>query len=458
MVGWVQRFQKFREWRRKKPHTPGVWVLYFALAAIPLFALGQAMIPAEDAERRAATFWQMAVYVGSALGLLVTTTLMGLKRYLEDRKATIPTAMTAAWLGLGLLLIVAFIGVAAVLPRPHSETPLFAKQEGGKLDRKASKNAVVKDNSAGQGGRRRRPAEGEWRRQEPGEGRQARRQGRGAGAGAGRQQRRQPERRQQGRPEGRQGRGRQQGERGEGGRRQERKAGRPEGERPEGRQGRPGEQSDKGEDGDKAEGKSDGEGDDGDGTDGEQGSNALEKMGQGFEVVGEVVKWIVWIVLAGAVIGGGGYFLLKYLGNFTGWAKGLLDWFRGLSQEGGDGKGGRRRGRRGGGVGTPAAVQRVRQTRSPTGRPSSGRPASWPSTRSPRSTPGRGPRRRAHARRNAERVRRPHRRGLPRPDEPGKALAELYVMAMYSKKDLPADAKKTLAAFWVALDGEPAVR
>ena len=126
----------------------------------------------------------MAVYVGSALGLLVTTTLMGLKRYLEDRKATIPTALTAAWLGLGLLLIVAFIGVAAMLPRPHSETPLFAQQKGGKLDRKASKNAVVKDNSAGKGDGAGGSAEGERRREQDRPGGQARRQGRRTGEGA----------------------------------------------------------------------------------------------------------------------------------------------------------------------------------------------------------------------------------------------------------------------------------
>ena len=43
-------------------------------------------------------------------------------------------------------------------------------------------------------------------------------------------------------------------------------------------------------------------------------------------------------------------------------------------------------------------------------------------------------------------------------EAPGKVAAELYVMAMYSRKDLPADAKKRLAAVWEAVEGEPAVR
>ena len=35
-----------RDAKRKGPHTPGVWVIYFALAALPLFALGQSLIDA----------------------------------------------------------------------------------------------------------------------------------------------------------------------------------------------------------------------------------------------------------------------------------------------------------------------------------------------------------------------------------------------------------------------------
>ena len=43
VVGWFERYQSYREKQRKK-RTPGVWVVYFSLAALPIFGLGQALI------------------------------------------------------------------------------------------------------------------------------------------------------------------------------------------------------------------------------------------------------------------------------------------------------------------------------------------------------------------------------------------------------------------------------
>jgi hypothetical protein len=459
VVGWFQRFLKFREWQKKKPHTPGVWVLYFALAAIPLFALGQAMIPADDSARRASTFWQMAVYVGSALGLLVTTTLMGLKRYLEDRKASIPTAMTAAWLGLGAMLIVAFLGVAAVLPRPHSETPLFGQQQGGKQDRKASKNAVVKDNSAGKG----EGAAGQ--RKESGDGKGQAKGGKPGGDGKGQAQGQGNN--QGGNPSGG-NKGDQKGEKGS-------DANKGNGEKSgnqNNQQGNQNQQNNKGNDSKGEQGKADpqngesgdtqekadGEGSDGDGNDGEK-SNPMEQLGKGFEAASEVVKWIVWIVLAIAVLGGGGYLLLKYFANFTGWAKGLLDWLRGLfGQKKAAAK-----------ADEDDTAEEVAIERPPpfadfsnpftdgTARRRSTRDLAeytflafdaWAWDRDLGRQPDETPRE------FAERVAEDH----PDLEQPGKVLAEVFVLAMFGKADPPADAKKKLAAFWEALEAEPAVR
>lgn len=120
----IDRIQRWREARRKKPHTPGKWVVYFSLAALPLFGLGQSLIPVEEGESRRFAFWLMVVYVGSGLALLMTTAFLGLRRYLKQRKLQIPPAMAGMWLGLGGALILAFLTIAAVLPRPNSETPL----------------------------------------------------------------------------------------------------------------------------------------------------------------------------------------------------------------------------------------------------------------------------------------------------------------------------------------------
>src|SRR5262249_25994962 len=49
-LNWWERFRRYRDAERKK-HTPGTWVVYFSLAALPLFGLLQALIPSEETER-----------------------------------------------------------------------------------------------------------------------------------------------------------------------------------------------------------------------------------------------------------------------------------------------------------------------------------------------------------------------------------------------------------------------
>ena len=149
-VGWWRRYQLYRKRQSKKPHTPGVWVVYFSLAALPLFGLGQSLIPADAAARRSWTFWLMLAYVGSGLGLLLTTSFLGLRRYLRQRGVSMPASMTGLWMMLGFGLIVAFLGVGAFLPRPHSETPLIDIKRLTSGDKSASKYAQLKD-GAGKG-------------------------------------------------------------------------------------------------------------------------------------------------------------------------------------------------------------------------------------------------------------------------------------------------------------------
>jgi hypothetical protein len=106
------------------PHTPGLWVLYFSLAALPLFGIGQRWIPSGDVGRRRYAFSLLAVYVFAALALLVTTSFLGLRRYLRQRRIEMPPAMAATWVGLGLALILAIMFAAAILPRPAAEYAL----------------------------------------------------------------------------------------------------------------------------------------------------------------------------------------------------------------------------------------------------------------------------------------------------------------------------------------------
>lgn len=114
---WWQRLVE----RKRRPHTPGVWVVYYALAALPLFALGRWLLPAASPARSTA-FILLVVYVGSSLGLLLTTSFLGLRRYLRQRKMEMPADMAAVWLGVGAVLILAMLLACLILPRPGATT------------------------------------------------------------------------------------------------------------------------------------------------------------------------------------------------------------------------------------------------------------------------------------------------------------------------------------------------
>jgi len=280
---WIERYQKHREARRAAPHTPGVWVIYFALAALPLFAMGQSLISPEDASRRQTTFLQMVAYVGSALALLVTTSLLGLRRYLRQRKAKIPMTLAGGWLGLGAVFIVVFLVVGAFLPRPHSEVPWFGIQRAGKSDRDASKYALRQD-GAGKG-------EGtDGNQTKAGDGKASGKNGESGGS---------------------------KGEKGDG-------------------------QGNDGKDGDGKDGKSDNsfsrdpkgsatddnrKGDDSDSNaDGSRGtSEAQTRLAEGVQKLTSTLKWVVFAIVAVLVILAVLFVALRYLAPFTNWAQRLLE-------------------------------------------------------------------------------------------------------------------------------------
>lgn len=331
LTGWVKRWNEYREKQKQKPHTPGTWVIYFGLACLPIFLLGQSLIPTDATDRRRWAFLEMAAFVASGLGLLVTTSLLGLKKYLEDRGAKIPGALTASWLGLGAILIAVFVTIGSLLPRPYSETPLVSLPRGAKENRTASQNAQVKGGEAGKG----EGAKGS--RTEAGDGKSNAQGGQPGGQGK--------------KGEAKQGRGDQQGKTGSSGESkgndkspsnekgdnskgnqqrgepaksqqsqvQQSKGGQSKSDPP---QGEPNQQD--GNSTAETDSKEDSREGNRDGTSDE---TALAKT---FESLGEGVKWIVWILMAIAVVAGVVVFFLKFLSPFTAWARNLLDWLKSL--------------------------------------------------------------------------------------------------------------------------------
>lgn len=140
--GWWRRLMD----RRRRAHAPGIWVVYFAVAALPLFALGQWLIPADDVASRRHAFQLLILYVASAMGLLLTCSFLGLRRYLRQRKMEMPLDMAGVWLGMGAIMILALLLFCMLLPRPGatvsvSQLPFkFTSSEPSRTNRHAIGN------------------------------------------------------------------------------------------------------------------------------------------------------------------------------------------------------------------------------------------------------------------------------------------------------------------------------
>lgn len=349
LLGWWRRYSHYREKQLRKPHTPGVWVVYFSLAALPLFGLGQALIPAADAGRRRYVFWLMVYYVGSGLALLVTTSFLGLRRYLRQRKLKMPAAMTGVWMALGGGLIVLLMVVGALLPRPYGEYQLIHLNTSAAQERNASRYAVLREGAGkGEG----RPSSDKARRAEDaqsGSGKQP--DGKGE---SGKSNRSDGKSGQGGKGGGKQGNQQTTGREGNS-RRQDDSQGKARSESKSGerRQDQTGEQRTTTRDAESRD-RQDGEQNgptgsrdpDQDGSGGRADTKqsdssstslphnpvaqVLEKLG----ALGTVLKWILFGILALVVL----FFVLRsglqFLANFTNWAKQLLQafqaWWEGL--------------------------------------------------------------------------------------------------------------------------------
>jgi hypothetical protein len=321
-VGWFERYRRYKEKKNKK-RTLGVWVVYFSLAALPIFGLGQSLIPLTAPERRQFSFWLMTIYIGCGLGLLLTTCFLGLRRYLRQKRLQMPAAMTGAWLAMGGTLLAALLLVGALLPRPAAEYSPLADliDPAGSAKRKASRYAAKGDS----------PGEGEGNPGQAGkDGKQGNARGKDGKDGGGRDKDGKGEGKGDGKGgDGKDGKGQSGGDKGEkgkgGGDRQKGDGDKPEGE--------------KGKSGDQKQGDQQRQGGRQDASKAAQGMKEMEKQQSGsspssssptnavqqvLSKVGPVLKWVVFAVLVFVVIvallrGG-----LGFLANFTDWAKNLL--------------------------------------------------------------------------------------------------------------------------------------
>jgi hypothetical protein len=129
--------------KRSASGSPGRWVVYFSLAALPLFGIGQVLLPASAAGSHRLGLAFLVVYMASALGLLVTTSFLGLRRYLRQRYLQMPASIAFAWVKFGGGIAVLIVIGALFVPRPGANAfwSAFRRQADYRL-RQASQYAA----------------------------------------------------------------------------------------------------------------------------------------------------------------------------------------------------------------------------------------------------------------------------------------------------------------------------
>ena len=130
---------------RKNSNTPGLWAFFFCVAGLPIFGLGQLFIE-NDYSTRSFCTWLFAVYMFSALGLMMVSSLIGLLRYLKSRNATMPDSIARSWVLIGTLFAFVVLGVSWMLPRPTTGIS-FSRSDRGSSQKESKWKSPLSERS-----------------------------------------------------------------------------------------------------------------------------------------------------------------------------------------------------------------------------------------------------------------------------------------------------------------------
>lgn len=120
--------------KNRKVHNPGVWVVYFAWLAIPLFGFGQLFM----SDAGWTPFMCLIGYLGCSFCLLGATSLLATRRYVRQKGAEMPIEVTAKWFPWVLGAVAGILLAAILLPLPGRNFGLVQLPEWASDDQKSS--------------------------------------------------------------------------------------------------------------------------------------------------------------------------------------------------------------------------------------------------------------------------------------------------------------------------------
>lgn len=105
-----------------RANTPGLWVIYTALVTLPAFAIGQWLVPADYPGGFGFAKWLFAVHLAAGLGLMMTTSLLGLQRYLIRRRIGLPGDVARTWIIAGIGIVAVIMVLVWVTPQVRAQS------------------------------------------------------------------------------------------------------------------------------------------------------------------------------------------------------------------------------------------------------------------------------------------------------------------------------------------------
>ena len=103
--------------RIPKKH-PGIWIVYFSLFSLVVFAVGQRLLPKDDGDLYRYTFTCLAANLTCALALLSLITLSSVRQRSWEKRTLVRPGVGWFWIMGGTAIIVVVVSLATLPPRP----------------------------------------------------------------------------------------------------------------------------------------------------------------------------------------------------------------------------------------------------------------------------------------------------------------------------------------------------